>query len=190
MKRTSAIFVFLITITSSVALAQDSFFGIKGGINLSTYKFSTNSFSITPDRAIKARIGLFYTSKIDEKLSYQIEALYNGTGYKPDKSSGIDKITIHYLAFPFMLKYYVAENFNIHAGPEIAFFLGGKADDRDIDEGVKTLDLGLGIGAEVGLSDMASVGARYTFGLVNTDDTVADVTQKSDNIALTLSLKF
>lgn len=189
MKKISLILTF-IALSNLYVFAQESGFGIKGGINLSTYKFSASGISVTPDRAVKARIGVFYNNMINDEWAVQFEGLYSGTGYKPESGSGVDKITLNYIAFPVMFKYYPSEKFNIHAGPELGFFLGGKADDEDIDEGVKTIDLGLGIGAEISLADNARLSARYTFGLVNTNDSDLDVTQKSDNIELAVLIGF
>lgn len=175
----------------SVSNAQDSKFGIKGGINLATYKFNVGGFTITPDRAIKPRIGFFYEKPIDDKWAFQLEALYNSTGYKPESGSGIDKISINYLAFPLIFKYYVSEKFNFHGGLEPAFFIGGKADDLELDDSVKSLDLGMGLGAEVSLGEKTALSGRYTFGLTNTDDSgISGLSQKPNNIELALLFGF
>lgn len=183
--------ILAILLVSSVSMGQETRYGIKGGINLATYKFTISGITITPDRAIKPRIGFFYEKPIDDNWAFQIEALFNSTGYKPESGSGIDKISINYLAFPLIFKYYVSEKFNFHGGLEPAFFIGGKADEQSLDEGVKSLDLGMGLGAEVSLGEKAALSGRYTFGLTNTDDTgVSGLSQKPNNIELALLFAF
>lgn len=176
---------------SCFAFAQDAGFGLKGGINLSTYKVKIGGFSIAPDRAVKVRVGIFYRKPINDQWSVQFEGLFNGTGFKPQSGSGVDKVNLNYLAFPVMFKFHVSEKFNLHAGPELAFLLSAKIDDMDVGGETKDIDLGLGLGGELSLGDNTALGLRYTFGLINTDDSGASgVSQKSDNIEIALLFKF
>ena len=81
-----------------------------------------------------------------------------------------------------MAKYYVANGFNLQAGPEVAFKAGG---DDSIKDSVKSVDFGLGIGAGYELSSGLMFDARYNLGLANIIDVSgANVKNVSFNIGL------
>lgn len=179
--------ILLSALASSFTLAQDKRFGFKAGVNLATNKIEANGTTFTPSRAVKARIGFFYEKMLNDKWAVQLEALYSGTGYKPESGSGINRITINYLAFPALIKYYFTEKLNLHSGIEPGLFVGGKADDLNISDGVKTLDLGAAIGAEYAINNNIALNARYTLGLINTDGTrIPGQTKKTNNIEITI----
>jgi opacity protein-like surface antigen len=62
------------------------------------------------------------------------------------------------IAVPVMIKYYVAESFNIQAGPQLDFFM-------NTPKSIKSLGFGLGIGAGYDINEKFTVQAKYTFGL-------------------------
>lgn len=179
-----------LTLLIFVVRAQESGFGIKGGVNLSTYEFSENGNSVTPDRVGKPHFGFFYTGMVNKNFAIQPEVLYHSTGYDPSANSGINSLYADYLALPVMFKLYIFDKINIHAGPEIAFLLGARANDVNIKDGIKTTNFSIGMGTELYLYDYLGVSFRYSLGLTNTNKSDLDVSQKSDNIQISLIMKF
>lgn len=74
----------------------------------------------------------------------------------------VDNLTSLYI--PVMGKYYVADQFNIQAGPQINYLL------EDVDSGAFGLDLGFGAGYDI--SDEFFVEARYAFEILRDADGV------------------
>ena len=145
-------------------------FGVKAGY--------TNS-NFTGDISGNEANGGFYIGglvdfHVTEEFHVQPELLYSVEGAKDAK--------INYLRIPIMAKYYVANGFNLQAGPEVAFKAGG---DNSIKDSVKSLDFGLGIGAGYELSSGLMFDARYNLGLANIIDVSgANVKNVSFNIGL------
>ncbi|MDQ2655812.1 MAG: PorT family protein, partial [Bacteroidota bacterium] len=120
----------------------------------------------------------------------QPELLYNSVGAKIDD----DALKANYLSIPIMIQYNPVPVFNIHAGPQIGFLLSAKADDEDIKDQYKGLDLGLGFGAGVNLPMGLGITARYVMGLANImddsgDADFGDVTVKNTAFQVSLTYK-
>ena len=73
---------------------------------------------------------------------------------------------------PIMAKYYVAEKFNLQAGPQLDFVLDVPA---LVDEFVDTFGLSMAVGAGFDITEKFSLQAKYSFGLNNRlDDKITD----------------
>ena len=134
---------------------SDMKFGVKAG-----YTPSTN---FTGDAGTDATTGFYIGGLVDfsvsEKFHVQPELLYSAEGAKDAK--------LNFLRIPIMAKYYVAEGFNLQAGPELAFKAGG---DSSVKDSVKSLDYGLGLGAGYEMPSGLMFDARYNLGLANIYD--------------------
>lgn len=177
-------------------------FGVKAGMNLSNFGGDTDG--------TKAKIGFNVGVTVDYAFSPELYLLsgleFTTKGSKTKEFEG-EKATLNamYLQLPVHLGYKlkVAEATKIvfHAGPYIAYGVGGKVtyeydgqkDKGDFfgDEeegGCKRFDfgLGLGVGAEFG---KINVGLGYDFGLLNItrED---DFTMRNMNGYLTVGYKF
>jgi hypothetical protein len=145
-------------------------FGVKAGYINSNF---------TGDVSGSTANGSFYVGglvdfAVSEKFHVQPELLYSIEGAKDAK--------INYLRIPIMAKYYVADGFNLQAGPEIAFKAGG---DDSIKDAVKSLDYGLGFGAGYEMSSGLMFDARYNLGLANiSNDTTFTIKNTSFQIGL------
>ena len=130
-------------------------FGVKAGYINSNF---TGDFP-SPTANGSFYIGGLVDFHVTEAFHVQPELLYSIEGAKDAK--------INYLRIPIMAKYYVANGFNLQAGPEVAFKAGG---DDSIKDSVKSVDFGLGIGAGYELSSGLMFDARYNLGLNNIDN--------------------
>ena len=188
MKRTLLTIAFAIII-STLSFAQKNHTGVKLGANLTTIKFSDGIESITPDRAFKWHFGFYFNRMISETVAVQPEIMYHAVGYKPETGAPVDDITLSYIAIPVMLKYYVSETFNIHAGPQLGILVGGtKFNGVSITEGTKSTEIALGIGAEMKVAEIVDLSIRYVGG-ANTDDSGLDFDQKSSTFQISLNMR-
>ena len=154
--------------------AQAVKFGAKAGLNISNYTGDIEGNSSKTGLAL----GVFAEIKVSDKFSVQPEVLYSVLGAKSD----LAKINASYLNIPVMAKYYVAEGFNLQAGPQFGFVAGGDA----IKDSLKSFDYGLGIGAGYELESGLFFDARYNLGLADLNDTAFDakITTNSFNVGL------
>ncbi|AWM12867.1 PorT family protein [Flavobacterium sp. NRK F10] len=141
--------------TFGFAQAQDIKFGVKGGLNFTNFTGDFNT-----DSKVGFYVGGLADFTVTEKFHVQPELLYSAEGADNDAA-------ISYLRIPVMAKYYVADGFNIQAGPEVAFKV---AADDGVDNATKSLDFGLGLGAGYEMESGLMFDARYNFGLANIYD--------------------
>ena len=106
-----------------------------------------------------------------------------------------------------MAKYYATDKLALEAGPQFGFLVGAKAKgseyeaingnvlvdrsfDRDVKDGLKSFDFGLGIGASYFFTENIYAGARYNFGLSNINDTPTSDYYKYNNQVLQVSVGY
>ncbi|WP_406683827.1 PorT family protein [Seonamhaeicola sp. MEBiC1930] len=87
-----------------------TYFGVKGGLNLTFFKVSESNFGFIPGSDAGYYTGAFCNIKIDETYSVQPEVLY------------ILLNDFEFLNVPFYVKYEMAHGLNILIGPSINYF--------------------------------------------------------------------
>ena len=191
----------------SIVGAQDFTFNVKGGLNLSNVSGDVEDnkvklgfhlgvgtdYSFAPNMAIQS--GLFFTSK-GAKMEYKEE--FEGTTYKDEGT-----LNANFLQLPVHFAYKIdaapETKVVLHAGPYIAYGIGGKTrlkedgdefdkmDTFDKDYGLKRFDagLGVGVGAEFGriLLDLG-----WDMGFVNLGFNEVDI--NSQNAYLSVGYRF
>jgi long-subunit fatty acid transport protein len=170
----AAVFVF------SFANAQDTKFGVKGGLSMS----STSEEGASSLLAF--HLGGFAEFKISDKFAVQPELLYSAQGAKFTGGN----LNLNYINIPVMAKYYVADAFSIEAGPQIGFLMSAKSDGTDIKDACNSTDFGLNLGAGYNLNETMSLGLRYNMGLSNVIKDVAGVSTDSKNSSIQLSFGY
>lgn len=150
-------------------------FGIKGGINLNNLYVDNVT---DQNMKVGANVGLYAKLPVATGFAVQPEITYSMKGsqttYNSVLGSGKYRFNLDYLEVPVAAVVNIAPNFNIHAGPYVAFLLSAKVKDVDANgtvNGVTQLntdnfhstDWGLfgGLGFDIG---GATLGARYTKG--------------------------
>mgnify|MGYP003576305024 FL=1 len=179
----------------SFANAQQTRFGVKGGLNLSTVVGGDVDDTKT---LVGFHVGGFAEINIVEKFFIQPELLFSAQGTKVDGGFGGDvDFKLNYLNIPVLAKYYIVDNkFSVEAGPQLGVLLSAKAEDEDIKDVTRSVDFGFNIGAGYNFTDNLAVGLRYTIGLSPLTDEDVDNTDdyydsaKNSNLALSLSYKF
>jgi hypothetical protein len=154
-----------ILLFSIISVGQEIKFGAKIGINNSTVSSSYASYSST----IGLQIGGYASYNFSDKFVLQPELLYSMQG----ASSPLAKLTLNYLNIPVMGKYYVADKFNLEAGPQIGFLLSTDTVatpsqySSSTPPSKSTVDFGINFGAGYDINDKISIDLRYTKGLSN-----------------------
>jgi opacity protein-like surface antigen len=182
--------------------AQETRFGVKGGINLHTITGDVEDAS----SKVGFQIGGFAEFKLSDKFAIQPEILFSAQGAKSEWSeegiSGEDKLNLGYLNIPVMAKFYVAEKFSLEAGPQIGFLLSAKSkseatfdgetysEDVDVKDSFESIDFGVNFGAGYDFTENLSAGLRYNLGLSNIAKTEDGDDSKIKNSVFSLSVGY
>lgn len=179
--------------------------GVKGGVNLSNFRVDD-----VGDNNMKAglNLGLFAKLPVSTGFSIQPELLYSSKGSKLKydnfvQGEGEYRFNMNYLEMPLLGVFHIGENFNIHAGPYVAFLASSNIKDMNDDgtiEGVKDIDVdnfnrfdyGLAGGIGIDINGFVA-GARYNYGLAEvgkSDNLTGQLTSDSKNSAATIYIGF
>ncbi len=165
------ILLLLTTITASHAQALD--FGVKLGFN-----FANVSGIEDFEQRTGLSAGFFAGARLGDKLGLQVDALYSQQGAEVGQtySDIVQDFNLDYISIPVVVKYYITENLNIHAGPQLGILLNdetsvvGQVFDNIGTDSVDWLGtLGLGLDLPLGLR----AEARYSFGLTRVNGSVS-----------------
>jgi opacity protein-like surface antigen len=175
--------------------AQQTRFGIKGGLNLSTVVGGDVDNTKT---LVGFHVGGFAEIHVVEKFFIQPELLFSAQGTKFDGDFGNDgDVKLNYLNIPVLAKYYIVDKkFSVEAGPQLGVLLSAKAEGTDIKDLTRSVDFGFNLGAGYSFTDNLSVNLRYTIGLSPLSDKDIDSeneyydSAKNSNLALSLAYKF
>ncbi len=183
--------------------AQDLKFGAKAGVNFAT--ISGDVIDGAKSRT-SLHVGVVAEIPISDKLSVQPELLYSAQGAEFDSSIIKSTLKLDYLNLPILVKYYVADNLSLEAGPQVGFLLSAKADvegntnndatlksineDVDIKDNISSIDFGLKFGAGYTLESGLNFGAHYNLGLSNLNDTETSDTIEQFNGVFQVSIGF
>lgn len=138
--------------------------GFKSGLNVSNFM----SDDIEEDMAFRTSIHIGFLAEviISDKASFQPELLYSGQGYVGEDT----KKKFNYINVPLLLKYYVAENISIEAGPQVGFLINSIERGNDGNEDRKDqniVDFGVNIGLGYEFPSGIFFQGRYNLGLTN-----------------------
>lgn len=162
----------LLLTTITAVNAQGLDFGVKLGFN-----FANVSGIEDFDQRTGLSAGLFAGARLGDKLGLQIDALYSQQGAEVGQtySDIVQDFNLDYISIPVVVKYYITENLNIHAGPQMGILLNDETSvvGQVFDNiGTDSLDwlgtLGLGLDLPLGLR----AEARYSFGLTRVNGSV------------------
>lgn len=155
----------------SFANAQETKFGVKAGLDLASATAKVDGISASASET-GFFIGGFVDVAVSDKFHVQPEVLYVAVK---------DLNQIH---VPILAKYAVSEGINILAGPSLGFIL-------DKQEGMKSLNYGVSLGAGYDITENIVVDARYDFGMANLiEDGDSDFSYKLSGIFIGVGYKF
>ena len=184
--------MFLVALTTAT-FAQEVKFGVRGGLNLSTAKFTQEEGGLKIDYEPATSPSYFAGALVEytlpnDKFAIQAETIFNmnpvkvkgetiddffeGFGFDTGESTPDQTVKIGQISVPVSLKYSVIEPLNIVAGASTSYLLSAKSDFEDVNnEDVKDdfddIDYGVHLGAELELEGGLFFDARYNFALNN-----------------------
>lgn len=170
-------YVLILGLMTFSTQAQESVFGIKGGVNLSNF-FTEN----VDDENLRTGLhfGVFTKSPlVDEILFLQMELGYSGKGAKIQGSNGEAELGLGYLELPVLLSLGVGDLLYLEGGAYASYLLdanisgetnsGSSFSEEISTDNFKEFDYGLAVGANTNLSPLV-IGVRYYYGLQNIVD--------------------
>lgn len=170
------------------ANAQQTKFGVKAGLNIANFSGDVEDNS----SKVGLAFGGFVEIKVSDKFAIQPEVLFSAQGAKSSSEDG--KLNLSYLNIPIMAKFYVAEKFNLEAGPQLGFLVSAKTkydgNSEDVKKYYNSTDFGLNLGAGYDVSKNIAIGVRYSAGLSNIVKDSGDDKVRNSNIAISLGYKF
>ncbi|MRI62619.1 PorT family protein [Ornithobacterium rhinotracheale] len=142
------------------------------------YNYSTLRGDKAKDLNLKGlsgyHVGMFVEVPVSERFSIQPEVQYSTQGAKMEILKQEVKLKTQYINVPVLAKVYVADGFNIQAGPQFGFKTGAKLETDKLKDDVKDLVSGFDFGLVFGAGYKTPVGltidARYDLGLTNVFD--------------------
>ncbi len=145
----------------NICQAQDWQFSLKAGPQIS-------GIAIKPGNDDDNKVGFFAgvcgSKNISENLNIQPEIQISFQGDE------VDGLT--YLNIPVVLEYFFTDQISAHAGLQAGILLGGEG---NIEDFLKTADLGIPLGGEYQINHQFGVGLRYIFGVTNILDVDTEV---------------
>ncbi|MEH6706153.1 porin family protein [Galbibacter orientalis] len=155
------------TIASAQSWSDEFQLGARGGLNFSSVAGDDID---SPDNRTSFYAGLVAEAPLSERFSVQPEVFYSGQGFDLDDIDA--EFQVDYIQVPLLAKVYLAEGFNLHAGPQVGFKVNEELDfqptedagDFDTDQ-INDIDFQLTGGAEYKFENGFFLQARYSYGL-------------------------
>jgi len=163
--------------------------GFKAGLNVSN--FMSEDIKEAEDMAIRTSIHIGFLAEVivSDKVSFQPELLYSGQGFVGEDT----KKKFNYINVPLLLKYYVAENISIEAGPQVGFLISaverGNAGNTDLED-QSFIDFGVNLGLGYELPSGIFFQGRYNLGLTNINGADNSDTLKYTNSVFQISVGY
>ncbi|MEL7585732.1 MAG: porin family protein [Prolixibacteraceae bacterium] len=211
MKNRMTICLFIFLFAASGVMAQESYSGIKGGVNLSNLTSSEGDYD--DNMKVGFHVGVFNKIAVSDVFAVQPELLYSAKGLKLDyddsaMAEGESKFNLNYIDLPVKLVLNVSDYFDLQFGPYVSYLISANIDNDaellggiDVDgeeeldrDNFNTLDYGLTAGIGFDLHPLV-IGLNYNLGLnpVAKDDEPSEQIlgdAKNTNIMVSVGLKF
>ncbi len=150
-------FLLLSFMIGTIGYAQEWNVGVKGGMNLSTANIKNSDTEA--GTVIGFHLGGYANTMIKPQVALQPEIMLSLQGWKNS-----DNFNVSYLQVPVLLKYFLVDQFNVHAGPQIGFLLG---EESVLKGRIKSTDFGFSLGGEFSINEQLGAVVRYNWGLRN-----------------------
>lgn len=174
MKKISLLLTLAVIATVAVQ-AQTASFGLKGGLNLSSWTNNNNAAGY--QNRVGFNGGLFAHIPAGTNLAIQPEVVYSSQGTKYTVSNIEHNLKLNYVNIPVMIQAMVGRGFYAEAGPQVGFLTGTADKVGDTETGFfstsdfKSTDVGVGFGVGYQSTSGLGIGARYNLGLTNINNT-------------------
>lgn len=174
MKKIILIAIFAIA-SLSYTNAQKANFGTTAGFHNFTLKASGQGITASTS-ASGFFIGITLDFQVSEDFNIQPELHFVSTSK--------DGESVEQIVMPILGKYYITDEFNLQAGPQVDLVISES-------DGLNTLGLGFAFGSGYDFSDKLFASARYSFGLTNrVENAPSGSTLKFDTFQIGLGYRF
>ncbi len=168
-----------LTLANAQTPDDNSYLGIKAGVNLSTNTFDPaldDDFDVTFKTGFAG--GLFANIGITDKISLQPEILYSQMGSTLTESHGDGNestLDLHYFSGVLLFKFMAIKNLGVFLGPQLDIMYRAKVDNpedgnHDIREQVTNSDIGGTIGLEYWFTKNIGIYGRYMIGFTDINE--------------------
>jgi hypothetical protein len=191
-----AIVCLLFIIVSFFAFAQETAFGIKGGLNLTSLNVKDPKASYNSRTGFHA--GIFLRGKFN-KVAIQPEALlFTQNGDIKSSLFGTAQESFTYLSVPVMLKFYPVGGLNLQLGPQFGFLLDGErkydtflgSGSQDIKDYYKSSDMSVSFGGGYDFGFGLGLDVRYNLGVKDINNAANGDPVKSRVFLISLGWNF
>jgi hypothetical protein len=156
------LFAILLLSLSVLTRAQDTHFGIKAGMNVSSLDVKDG---VDWDSRVGVHIGGLAHVHLSPHFGVQPELVFSQQGGE----SGNTKWKINYLNIPVLFQYMTGTGFRFQTGPQLGFAVSSEVKDGDVemdnDDDVNTMDLSWSFGASYLFPGGLGIDARYNHGI-------------------------
>ncbi len=165
MKKTFLIALFMAL--CAFAKAQDTHFGLKAGLNISSLDVKNG---VDFDAKAGFHIGALAHIHLSPHFAAQPELVYSQQGGK----DGNEKWKINYLNIPVLFQFMAGNGFRLQTGPQLGFALSAKIENGDVEidnkDAVNTVDFSWSFGASYLCPAGLGIDARYNLGISNVNE--------------------
>lgn len=175
MKKSILVIAVILMGTTYVSAQEYVNFGVKGGVNFSSFSGDGYDAFNDPEGRTSFNLGLLAEIPLSARFSLQPEVLYSGQGFDI-KSRDADNLEykLDYINVPVLAKFYIIQGLSIEAGPQIGFLVNKEVEipggDVDLpDDAFNDIDFSIGLGASYKFNNFF-VSGRYNFGLTDVYD--------------------
>lgn len=195
MKKSVLFLAAMVFSTTFVAAQEFVYFGVKGGVNFST--FSGDGFSDFEDESARTgyHLGLLAEVPVSDRFSIQPEVLYSAQGFDLVRREDNNDVEhqLDYITVPVMAKFYVFDGLALEAGPQFGFVVEeaidfGSTEIERYDDNRNDFDLSVGLGASYKFNKFFLYG-RYNAGMTDIYD-VEGVDAKNSVVQAGVGLLF
>lgn len=163
MKKRNLLILFLFA-AFNFSQAQEFSFGAKVGLNLANF---TGDALTGLDTHTGFHIGALAEIPLSQKFSIQPEVVYSEKGSEFFST----EVSLGYLDIPILAKYHIIEGLSAELGPVPSILINAKeersGESKDVKDGTKTFDFGIGIGASYRLPMGIFFSLRFTKGVMD-----------------------
>jgi hypothetical protein len=183
--------VALLALSSTVAHAQRSGLGIKGGPLVSDLRAANYRTSMLPG----ATLGMYAPIGIGTRLELQPELLAAAMGALQRRPERMPTTTrLMYVQVPVSAKIYLGNDFNVLAGVQTGCMVAARrvAEEgtTDISDDIERIDFGINLGIGLDTRRGVDLGLRYYSGLTDVLDENTSFFPRNRSVQLTAGYRF
>lgn len=170
----TTIILFLSFMLATNLKAQQTSFGIKGGVNFANVT-SGNESEADKEGLIGLHAGLLAHIHINEHWAVQPELFYSGQGVRFNNGNAPDtRWRLNYINLPVLAQYMWGSGFRVETGPQLGFLAGAESKTGDITvnskDAFKNIDFSWAFGASYLTPSRLGFSARYNAGITDITD--------------------